>query len=177
MVLPGELAIEDCAAGDWLYHYNILRPIHFLPDRRWHSLAMRLRSLVGRAPPGPCWDRIWPRWSYDRDPQWAQLAAAAHLQKQAFVLVAPREVLTSRAAERSDVEPSRRGGERYDRERWLQFLTTVDLAHLYRCWCAELSARHIEWRFIDSSTDEYPEIPPDRLGDILGQVPEPVRTP
>jgi hypothetical protein len=43
---------------------------------------------------------------------------------------------------------------------------------LYRGWCAELSARGIAWRLIDSSGDEYPEISPERLSDLLGRRPD-----
>lgn len=161
LLFPND-AMPSHLKQDCVYHYNILRPIHFIAAGTPGMLARRFGRYDYR---GRRKMRIRRDWSYERDPRWRSIAQI-DVPKRALVLVASRAALLARAARRTEIESSR-AGEQYPRREWLAVLREADLPWLYGAWTRELSRRAIPWELVDTTSRDYAVVPADRLEAII----------
>jgi hypothetical protein len=137
IIIPGQDGrLPTDEATDCYYHYNILRPASLLWRKQPEADLRGIR--------------------FDDDRKWLELVASKR-PKKAIVLVADKGTIVERARGRTirESEFPSRAGHPYDPERWLPLLNKVDLAEIYRAWCAELDHHSIPRILIDSSNQHF----------------------
>lgn len=145
---------------DCVYHYNILRPIHYMEGKQYF-LPYRLQkyeSILASIFPlrNAYWRRIEQHWSYGIDPSWVHIRQLP-IAKKAIILMTDLKTLTQRASKRTLVEKGR-GTQGYPSDFWLDLFNKIDLSEVYTRWINELEALDIDYSIIDSTGKEYTEL-------------------
>jgi hypothetical protein len=131
--IPG-LDARLLADADCFVHYNILRPVSLFAKREatktTPSSEYRERSV-----------------RYHDDPWWNEFSARTR-NRRAIVMVANRATISNRATARPN----------YKTDYWQELYRHLDLAEIYRAWCAELERQKIPFVFVDATGSTYPEL-------------------
>lgn len=163
IVFPQQLEAHDLDGNaNIIFHYNMLRPVHFMAKTNMMLLFVTQRiSLCFTSLPFFCsLHRRYLRslWHYSSlDPAWRDVAKSG-AQKTAIVMVAPKRVLMSRAKQRSIVEQGVGVGKkrgRYDSGFWLNIYGKLDLAEVYKLWCETLERSSINYIMLESNDGSY----------------------
>ena len=145
--------------SDAIVHYNILFPFeqHYVLGRGW-SIRKRLRLFRLLR------DR--KRWGV-YEAGWRKVAMCNAPRLRATVLVAAREELLQRIAERGVIDPLNDPPQAFPSDLWRAIYDTVDLHEVYRLWLAFLRKRGIAFEVLWSTAGEYSPLPEERIPEVL----------
>jgi len=159
----------DLPLGDYIVHYNMLRPVtvktktpsqpvHWRPvSQFFRQVKTRTKQMRGKTEPAQVSPTEQLGIDFDADRAW-NVICQQDVEKKAIVLVAKRRTLLQRSANRQVIESTgltRRKEKRYPFREWLDIFENTDLVQLYQTWCLTLEERGIPYILVDANNDLY----------------------
>jgi 2-polyprenyl-3-methyl-5-hydroxy-6-metoxy-1,4-benzoquinol methylase len=131
LLFPNQIEGSTDTARDGAIHYNMMRPLQFMPGME--------------ASPSPAMNH---RWSYDIDPGWKSIRALPG-RKKAYIVVASIGELRRRAATRPAIEPVLRATDgAYPNRVWSAVYEAANIGMIYSAFAAELERAGVEATYV-----------------------------